>query len=116
MRAADLDIHELLHFFPEGGLITFAGERVLLLDAVAIGDGDRGDVDGGRIAEAALATNVEILWAAKARPWKAASGYPVSFAGLGTCRRARWKMPSCQGWIGSRLSLRLPAIRILSMS
>src|SRR5262245_36406313 len=37
MRAADLDIHELLQFFPEGGLITFAGERVLLLDAVALG-------------------------------------------------------------------------------
>src|SRR5258708_34174299 len=37
MRAADLDIHELLHFVPEGGLITFAGERVLLLDAVALG-------------------------------------------------------------------------------
>src|SRR5215510_14543840 len=37
MRAADLDIHELLHFLPEGGLITFAGERVLLLDAVALG-------------------------------------------------------------------------------
>jgi DNA-binding NtrC family response regulator len=37
MRAADLDIHELLHFAPEGGRITFAGERVLLLDAVALG-------------------------------------------------------------------------------
>ena len=37
MRAADLDIHELLHLVPEGGLITFAGERVLLLDAVALG-------------------------------------------------------------------------------
>ncbi len=37
MRAADLDIHELLHFHPDGGLITFAGERVLLLDAVALG-------------------------------------------------------------------------------
>src|ERR1700733_12193271 len=37
MRAADLDIHELLHFVPEGGRITFAGERVLLLDAVALG-------------------------------------------------------------------------------
>jgi DNA-binding NtrC family response regulator len=37
MRAADLDIHELLHFLPEGGTITFAGERVLLLDAVALG-------------------------------------------------------------------------------
>jgi DNA-binding NtrC family response regulator len=36
MRAADLDIHELLHFAPDG-LITFAGERVLLLDAVALG-------------------------------------------------------------------------------
>src|SRR5262245_13800697 len=37
MRAADLDIHELLHFSPEGGVITFAGERVLVLDAVALG-------------------------------------------------------------------------------
>src|SRR5215510_9723569 len=37
MRAADLDIQELLHFLPEGGIITFAGERVLLLDAVALG-------------------------------------------------------------------------------
>ena len=37
MRAADLDIHELLHVVPEGGLITFAGERALLLDAVALG-------------------------------------------------------------------------------
>jgi DNA-binding NtrC family response regulator len=37
MRAADLDIHELLHFSPEGGVITFAGERVLILDAVALG-------------------------------------------------------------------------------
>src|SRR5262252_6792347 len=36
MRAADLDIHELLHFMPESGRITFAGERVLLLDAVAL--------------------------------------------------------------------------------
>ena len=37
MKAADLDIQELLHFAPEGGSITFAGERVLLLDAVALG-------------------------------------------------------------------------------
>src|SRR3954454_9403940 len=37
MRAADLDIHELLHFVREGGRITFAGERVLLLDAAALG-------------------------------------------------------------------------------
>src|SRR6476619_2280970 len=28
---------ELLHFLPEGGIITFGGERVLLLDAVALG-------------------------------------------------------------------------------
>ncbi len=37
MRAKDLDVHELLHFAEEGGIITFAGERVLLLDAVALG-------------------------------------------------------------------------------
>jgi len=37
VRATDLDVHELLHFAEEGGIITFAGERVLLLDAVALG-------------------------------------------------------------------------------
>jgi DNA-binding NtrC family response regulator len=37
MRASDLDIQELLHFLPEGGVITFAGERAVLLDAFALG-------------------------------------------------------------------------------
>jgi two-component system response regulator HydG len=37
MRAADLDIDELLHVLPEAGINTFAGERVLLLDALALG-------------------------------------------------------------------------------
>src|SRR5262245_55662643 len=37
MRAADLDLRELLHFEPKGGLMYFAGERVLLLDPVALG-------------------------------------------------------------------------------
>ncbi|HET9274610.1 MAG TPA: XylR N-terminal domain-containing protein, partial [Gemmatimonadales bacterium] len=37
MRAADLDLRELLHFEPNGGVIRLAGERVLLFDAVAMG-------------------------------------------------------------------------------
>jgi two-component system response regulator HydG len=37
MRATDLDLRELLHFEPQGGVIRFAGERALLLDAVALG-------------------------------------------------------------------------------
>jgi two-component system, NtrC family, response regulator HydG len=37
MRAADLDLRELLHFEPDGGVIRFAGQRALLLDAVALG-------------------------------------------------------------------------------
>lgn len=37
MRARDLDLRELLHFEPSGGVITFGGERVLLFDAVALG-------------------------------------------------------------------------------
>ena len=37
MRAEDLDLRELLAFEPKGGIIRFAGERVLLLDAVALG-------------------------------------------------------------------------------
>jgi two-component system response regulator HydG len=37
MRAGDLDLNELLELDPEGGAIRFAGERALLLDAVAMG-------------------------------------------------------------------------------
>jgi DNA-binding NtrC family response regulator len=37
MRAADLDHKELLELDPEGGVIRFAGQRALLLDAVAMG-------------------------------------------------------------------------------
>ena len=37
MRARDLDLTELLQFDHEGGILRFAGERVLLLDAVALG-------------------------------------------------------------------------------
>lgn len=37
MRAADLHHEELLELDPDGGVIRFAGQRVLLLDAVAMG-------------------------------------------------------------------------------
>jgi DNA-binding NtrC family response regulator len=37
MRAADLDLRELLSFEPRGGRISFAGARAVLLDAVALG-------------------------------------------------------------------------------
>ena len=37
MRVADLNLRELLHSDPEGGILRFANERVLLLDAVAMG-------------------------------------------------------------------------------
>src|SRR3954447_9630745 len=37
MHAADLDHKELLELDPEGGVIRFAGQRALLLDAVAMG-------------------------------------------------------------------------------
>ena len=37
MRAEDLDHEELLELDPEGGTIRFAGQRALLLDAVAMG-------------------------------------------------------------------------------
>src|SRR6185436_158539 len=37
MRAEDLDHKELLEMDAEGGVIRFAGQRALLLDAVAIG-------------------------------------------------------------------------------
>ena len=37
MRADDLDHEELLELDPEGGVIRFAAQRALLLDAVAMG-------------------------------------------------------------------------------
>ena len=37
MRVEDLDHKELLQVDSEGGVIRFAGQRVLLLDAVAMG-------------------------------------------------------------------------------
>ena len=37
MRADDLDHKELLELDPEGGVIRFAGQRAILLDAVAMG-------------------------------------------------------------------------------
>ena len=37
MRLADLNLQDLLHSDPDGGVLRFANERVLLLDAVAMG-------------------------------------------------------------------------------
>src|SRR5687768_12011913 len=37
VRAEDLDHKELLELDPDGGVIRFAGQRALLLDAVAMG-------------------------------------------------------------------------------
>jgi two-component system, NtrC family, response regulator HydG len=37
MRAADLRLSDLFSFGPKGGVMRFAGERVLLFDAVALG-------------------------------------------------------------------------------
>lgn len=37
MKADDLKLHELLELDPEGGVIRFAGQRALLVDAVAMG-------------------------------------------------------------------------------
>ena len=36
MRADELDHNELLELDPDGGVIRFAGQRALLLDAVAM--------------------------------------------------------------------------------
>src|SRR5580693_10044974 len=37
MRVEDLDHKELLELDPEGGVVRFAGQRALLIDAVAMG-------------------------------------------------------------------------------
>src|SRR5262249_21963099 len=73
MRAADLDIHELLHFLPESGLITFAGERVLLLDAVALG-----------LLRKEL---IDLLGMTAARPVLTRFGYAHAWRGAETLRK-----------------------------
>src|SRR5512143_828588 len=37
MRLDDLDLRELLELQPQGGILRFAGERAVILDAVALG-------------------------------------------------------------------------------
>ena len=37
MRASDLDLRELLSFSPDGGIITFGGQRAVIFDTVALG-------------------------------------------------------------------------------
>lgn len=37
MRLEDLDVRELLEIDPEEGVVRFAGQRALILDAVAMG-------------------------------------------------------------------------------
>src|SRR5689334_11008770 len=37
VKLADLDLRELLAFEPQGGVIRFAGQRAVILDAVALG-------------------------------------------------------------------------------
>ena len=37
MKIDDLDLRELLELAPKGGVIRFAGERVILMDTVALG-------------------------------------------------------------------------------
>ncbi len=37
MKASDLNLRELLEFDADGGVIRFAGQRSILIDAVALG-------------------------------------------------------------------------------
>src|SRR5262245_20572118 len=37
MRAEDVDLRELLSFDPDGGIMSFGGHRVVLLDPFALG-------------------------------------------------------------------------------
>jgi len=37
MKLDDLDLRDLLEFDPKGGVMRFAGERAILLDAMALG-------------------------------------------------------------------------------
>jgi two-component system response regulator HydG len=104
MRAADLDLHELLQFNPKGGILRFANERVLLLDAVALGLLRRELIDTlGLTAARALLTRFGYAhgWRTaeslehgfpwdSADDWKRAGGWLHTLQGLVRSEPASW--------------------------
>ena len=90
MRAADLDLRELLAFEPRGGVLRFAGERALLLDAVALG-----------LLRREL---IETLCAAAARGVLTRFGYAHGWRTAETLREALpWDDEDQWRWAGARL-------------
>src|SRR3569623_1924327 len=81
MKSADLDLRELLEFdAAKGGPIHFAGERVLLFDAVALGLlGRFGYAHGWRTAE----TLKQLPWQSE-DDWRRAGGRLHTLQGLVT--------------------------------
>src|ERR1043165_6755865 len=96
LRADDLDHKELLELDPEGGVIRFAGQRALLVDAVAMGLLRKHLVDNFGVAAAravltqfgfahgwrmAEALQSEFEWT-KDTDWQAAASRILALSGL----------------------------------
>jgi len=90
MKSADLDLRDLLEFDPaKGGPIHFAGERVLLFDAVALGLLRRSLID--------------TLGVAGARAMLSRFGYAHGWRTAETLKRLPWQSEDAWRLAGARL-------------
>lgn len=108
MRAADLDLRELLHFEPDGGIIHFGGQRVLLFDAVALGI-----LRGELIRTLGVAGARGVLTRfGYAHGWRTAESLRAAFPwdDAGEWRRAGGRLHALQGLVVVKPPARAPSL------
>jgi two-component system response regulator HydG len=97
MLMQDLDLRELLDFDPQGGVLRFAGQRALLLDAVALGILRKLLIEGlGQAGARALLTKFGY-----AHGWRTAETFKTSlpWASDDEWRRAGARLHALQGLV-----------------
>ncbi len=97
MKAVDLDLRELLELAPDGGVLRFAGQRALLLDAAALGLLRRELIDTlGGVAARGILTRFGF-----AHGWRTAESLQSAFPwdDPAEWRRAGGRMHALQGLV-----------------
>lgn len=110
MRVDDLDHKELLELEPEGGLIRFAGQRALLLDAVAMGLHRKYLVENfGSSAARTVLTQFGF-----AHGWRMAAAMQSEFkwASADEWRRAGIRLHALGGFFASNREARAPCRKV----
>src|SRR3954469_5871663 len=106
MRAEDLHHEELLQLDPEGGVIHFAGQRALLLDAVAMGLLRKYLVENFGLT----ATRTVLTQFGFAHGWRMAEAMSAQFKwdSEGDWRRAGTRLNALEGLFGVEADARGP--------